>query len=80
MLLCQQCMPGILPRPDPALERHRRRCHGTMRALAARRAIPMHWGRLHRQEGMAERQVARDGSAARTRPEPGLRSVPGSVA
>ena len=80
MLLCQPCMPGILPRPDPALERNRRRCHGPRRTLAARGAIPMHWVRLHRQEGMAERHVVRDGIEASTSPEPGLPSVPGSVA
>lgn len=47
-----------------------------MRTLAARLAIPMHRVRLRRQEGMADRPVARDWIEAIRSQEPGLLPVP----
>jgi hypothetical protein len=48
--------------------------------MEARLAIPMHRVRLRRQEGMADRHVARDGIEAITSQEPGLLPVPVYVA
>ena len=50
-----------------------------MRTLAARLAIPIHRVRLRRQEGTADRHVARDGIEAITSQEPGLLPVPVAV-
>jgi len=76
LLLCQERVPGGRPGDDSSLEGNRLRLYRTISTMEARLAIPMHRVRLRRQEGMAERHVARDGIEAITSQEPGLLPVP----